>query len=201
VKLISEERLGFCKDISAGLCALHKAEVAHGDMKPDNILVFDSRYTSRRYQAKLSDFGSIISLKPSSPWPLERYYGTPLYNAPEVADLQRQAQPKTETILRCDIYALGLSMCEITSGELEEELSRKDSSVISFALKKVKSAGFNDHIAAKFNEVFQLLLPFDPEERCVDLVIITDILDPFLTMDITKSGYVALTCCTITNML
>lgn len=53
-------------DIGSGLHAIHMAKICHGDLKLDNILVFDPDYVpqhsghgrSRRWRAKICDFGS-----------------------------------------------------------------------------------------------------------------------------------------------
>lgn len=57
-----EERSSLCRDIAEGLNALHKCGIVHGDVKPDNILVFDNHDGDEsgmqfRLRAKLADFG------------------------------------------------------------------------------------------------------------------------------------------------
>ena len=44
-----------CLDIARGLSSLHQAGLVHGDVKAENVLVCSS--PSRRYLAKISDFG------------------------------------------------------------------------------------------------------------------------------------------------
>ncbi|RPB11193.1 ankyrin [Morchella conica CCBAS932] len=56
-------RVSLCRDIAEGLAVLHKHQVVHGDIKPDNILIFeaDEKDTSVSkafgLRAKLADFG------------------------------------------------------------------------------------------------------------------------------------------------
>lgn len=48
----------FCLDISNGLDAIHDCGIVHGDVKPDNILVFENpRNLAIPFVAKLADFG------------------------------------------------------------------------------------------------------------------------------------------------
>ncbi|CZR56214.1 uncharacterized protein PAC_06102 [Phialocephala subalpina] len=49
-------------DIAPGLEVLHKYHIVHGDMKPENILVFECHDTKVPFVAKLSDFGLCIDL-------------------------------------------------------------------------------------------------------------------------------------------
>lgn len=64
-------------EIASGLAALHALGVVHGDVKPDNILLFG---TSPRFTAKISDFGFCLAGDED----LEATKGgTPYWNAPE----------------------------------------------------------------------------------------------------------------------
>lgn len=64
-------------EIASGLAALHALGVVHGDVKPDNILLFGS---SSRFIAKISDFGFCLAGDED----LEATKGgTPYWNAPE----------------------------------------------------------------------------------------------------------------------
>ena len=53
-----------CLDIARGLSALHQAGLVHGDMKAENVLVCSS--PSRRYLAKISDFGFSVMVSVST---------------------------------------------------------------------------------------------------------------------------------------
>lgn len=55
-----EMLINICMDIGAGLGALHRGDVTHGDMKPENVLLFaevSSAPSSLVWTAKLCDFG------------------------------------------------------------------------------------------------------------------------------------------------
>ena len=58
--VMARDRVDICNDVSAGLSAIHKAGFVHGDVKADNILVFESPGPGKQFLAKISDFGSII---------------------------------------------------------------------------------------------------------------------------------------------
>ncbi|KAI5838501.1 hypothetical protein DFP73DRAFT_519948 [Morchella snyderi] len=54
------ERASLCRDVAEGLAAMHRCGLVHGDIKMDNILIFDvrdERGTKTGFRAKLGDFG------------------------------------------------------------------------------------------------------------------------------------------------
>ncbi|MBY0508414.1 MAG: protein kinase [Bryobacteraceae bacterium] len=89
-----------------GLSAAHQAGIIHRDLKPSNIMLTGER-------AVIMDFGLArrdSALTGQSLTSSGKVLGTLLYMAPE----QLQGQPVTE---RTDIYALGLLMYELTTGQ------------------------------------------------------------------------------------
>ncbi|MEM6331242.1 MAG: serine/threonine-protein kinase [Planctomycetota bacterium] len=84
----------------AGLAALHREEIVHGDMKPSNIMI------KRTGNAKLIDIGSAVDL---NDMPTERTC-TPQYAAPEM--LERQ-----EFTPRSDLASLGYVLIEMLAGQ------------------------------------------------------------------------------------
>jgi eukaryotic-like serine/threonine-protein kinase len=83
----------------AGLAALHREEIVHGDMKPSNIMV------KRTGNAKLIDIGSALDL---NNMPAQRTC-TPQYAAPEM--LERE-----EFTPRSDLASLGYVLVEMLAG-------------------------------------------------------------------------------------
>ena len=67
--------IGFIADIADGLSALHMCGVIHGDLKPQNILLFDDPETEGGLIAKVADFGfsNIEVLKESIRGETERW--------------------------------------------------------------------------------------------------------------------------------
>lgn len=64
-------------DVGAGLMALHKCGIVHGDLKMDNIVVFSSLDRPCMSIAKVSDFGHSIIVGSASK-KTKQYFGTTL---------------------------------------------------------------------------------------------------------------------------
>ncbi|VUC29224.1 unnamed protein product [Clonostachys rosea] len=50
----------FCKEIAEGLKALHHCGIVHGDVKPENILVFPKKDARNSFTLKITDFGHSV---------------------------------------------------------------------------------------------------------------------------------------------
>lgn len=101
-----EEKLYLADQLLNGLRALHRADVMHGDLKPDNIMV------DRNGLVKLIDFGSCYCRgldQPPPPLPL----GTHQYTAPHVS---AGAAPDE----RGDLYAAAVIIHEMLTGTLPD---------------------------------------------------------------------------------
>jgi len=97
-----------CYDVAAGVKALHECGVVHGDLKAENVLIFD--HPVRGYIAKISDFGSaaILPTDESQPQRIRLSAFTPPWNAPEATSYMAPSElPLT------DVYSLGLLMWRI----------------------------------------------------------------------------------------
>ena len=124
-----ETLVKLCSDIGTGLGALHRGDVTHGDMKPENVLLFaewSSDLSKFIWTAKLCDFGSGEakvkgSLKsdatvqnPDSHCEFFPYDGTPGWTPPEALFDQ---QLDLEALKRCDIFVYGLIVWRIFGNE------------------------------------------------------------------------------------
>ena len=123
-----------------GLVHLHDRELAHRDIKPDNVLVFQ---TGANPLVKLSDFGLLREQHRNSTR-LRTFAGTPFYSAPEIdwsrkgprASILPYQQPLKVNYYAADIWALGIMMAEICSaGLVNEDLAR-----LSHAARTSKAA-------------------------------------------------------------
>jgi serine/threonine protein kinase len=95
-----EARRDLVVDVGLGLQALHGCDVVHGDVKSENVLVF--YHPTRKYVAKIADFGyTMFDLDGVSPT-TQRIGGTPLWNAPD----SERALPWKEHHLS-DVYSYG----------------------------------------------------------------------------------------------
>ncbi|KAJ5168573.1 uncharacterized protein N7482_004167 [Penicillium canariense] len=103
-------------DIANGLEALHTLKIVHGDVKPDNVLVFTGPSENIPFQAKLSDFGVCIDLEaPNQRFSLSDYRGTPAWLAPELVewDISRFGGFSPELMFRFDAYSFGMVLLSI----------------------------------------------------------------------------------------
>jgi Protein kinase domain len=88
--------LEIARDVCAGLDAIHEKGIAHGDLKPANVMI------DARGRARITDFGLA-----SRGGEAGRFGGTPAYMAPE-----RAATP------RADLYSLGVMLAELLPADL-----------------------------------------------------------------------------------
>ena len=99
-----ERVLAVASAVCGGLAAAHAASVVHRDLKPENVLL------GRDGSIKVTDFG--IATAQADVRSTQGISGTPAYMAPE----QVTADPKIDA--RADVYAFGLMLYEMLSGEI-----------------------------------------------------------------------------------
>ncbi|MCC7475475.1 MAG: serine/threonine protein kinase [Pirellulales bacterium] len=87
------------RECLAGLAALHREEIVHGDIKPSNIMI------KRTGNAKIIDIGSALDLNDMP----QQKTCTPQYAAPEVLD-------REEMTPRSDLASVGYVLVELLSG-------------------------------------------------------------------------------------
>lgn len=110
----------FALDIANGLEALHHLKIIHGDVKPDNVLVFAGRSENVPFQAKLSDFGVCVDLEaPDGKFSLSDYRGTPAWLAPELisGDISDFGGFSPDLMFKFDAYSFGLVLLSIFTGD------------------------------------------------------------------------------------
>ncbi len=103
--MTADKAVGIARQVASGLAAAHEAGVVHRDLKPGNVLIDDSG------RAAISDFGVARSLGgPGATLP-GSVVGTLDYLSPEQAR-------GGEVDGRADLYALGILLHEMLTGEL-----------------------------------------------------------------------------------
>jgi serine/threonine protein kinase len=97
--LPSEGKRRVCLDIALGLDALHGCGLVHGDVKPENVLMF--AHNDRKYIAKVADFG--FSVVEATARDTMYIGGTHPWRAPEASGPIAKSQLKAT-----DVYSFGL---------------------------------------------------------------------------------------------
>lgn len=97
------------REVAAALQQLHRAEIAHQDLKPSNVLRFS------RNRAKLADLGRASAMDGSSPFDDLDIAGDLSYAPPELLYGHVDKDWKRRRI-GCDMYLLGSLVCFLFTG-------------------------------------------------------------------------------------
>jgi serine/threonine protein kinase len=108
-------------DIAAGLAIMHQFNIVHGDVKPDNVLIFTQNNPKVPFVAKLSDFGVCIDMQAAdSKLTPESYCGTLAWTGPETKGYteSKHGEFSANLLLQFDSYSYGMVLLAIfvTSG-------------------------------------------------------------------------------------
>ena len=153
--LLDEVR-AIIEQIANGLRAMHKLEMIHQDLKPDNIMI------DRHGTVKIIDLGStkIAGIQEiNSPVESATLLGTVNYTAPEYV----RGLPVTN---RSDIFSLGVITYEMLTGELPygDKDTHKSLSHIT-ALDYIPATKINPEIPAWVNGALKKATHPDPHQR------------------------------------
>jgi serine/threonine protein kinase len=181
------DRRELALDVAAGLKALHDVKIIHGDVKPDNILVFDTLEMSRAQMAKLADFGGAIFELDEEQAKL--YGGTALYKAPELdgrGKFQEHNRVIATKLYAADIYSFGITLWEIMksgrsyieeswllNGETKRDFLHRIAEVDEDAIlcrartfcAQLLRGHSSDTISKVVEQTFEITLPDDPLRR------------------------------------
>jgi Tol biopolymer transport system component len=149
-KLDAEDAVSVCKQLVAGVSALHDSGVIHRDLKPNNVMLEGEGPDTH---VSIMDFGlarlnEMEHSLPGTAW----IAGTPGYLAPE---LLSGAKPNKAS----DLYALGMVLGEVLTGSQPSVTSAGPSRETLSALRAVRAP------AASIAKAVVGLLSFDPEMR------------------------------------
>lgn len=124
-KIPLHERRELALDVASALEALHSCGIVHGDLKADNVLIYDNEdvdaqlkdLTVRPQLARISDFGAAIFAQDLSGNSDVTYLGTRGYLAPDLVGRpgarKTNLPPKFDLFKSADVYSFGLLMWEI----------------------------------------------------------------------------------------
>lgn len=157
----TREVIGIVTQIVRGLTALHRKQILHQDVKPDNVMI------DANGVVKIVDYGSCyVAGVEELPKPIEREraLGTVTYSAPEVA---LGIKPKANA----DLYSLGCVTYELLTGQLpygsaaEEARSRADFDKLSY----VPASRINPHVPVWADLAIRKAVRVDKDERYQEL--------------------------------
>jgi serine/threonine protein kinase len=164
-----------CLDVAHGISILHECGIVHGDIKPDNILIFprgDSRYET--FTAKLTDFGhSVFEFEDLHALPAF----TKQYCAPE-ADPERNSNVRLtfDGMKRTDAYSFGLVVLSVVTGDsfleyFDDELdSRKGKDEMAMAAMELVEKQDRENNDSDFDfdvldTIFRCTIVLTPAQR------------------------------------
>jgi serine/threonine protein kinase/tetratricopeptide (TPR) repeat protein len=141
------------KQVCEGLAEAHKLGVVHRDLKPQNIMIDKKGHTH------IMDFGIARSLKAKGVTTAGMMIGTPDYMSPEQVE-------GIEVDHRADIYAMGVILYEMLTGDLPFE----GKTPLSVAVKHKteiprEPKEFNPHIPDALNQLVMKCLEKKREKR------------------------------------
>jgi len=142
----------FLTQIAAGLCVLHRENVLHRDLKPQNILLSDG---SDRPVLKIADFGFARALQPQDM--AATICGSPLYMAPEIL----RHEPYDA---RADLWSVGAILYELLLGR--PPFSGANPMQLLANIEKHGQIMFDDvEVSAEGQEFLRALLVRNPKAR------------------------------------
>ncbi|KAL2016024.1 hypothetical protein VTK56DRAFT_4354 [Thermocarpiscus australiensis] len=190
-----DQRLRLCLDIGRAIVDMHANRIVHGDIKPDNVLVFKEK--SGEYHAKVIDFGySARYIDDNHRLTLT---GTELWNAPE-----HGSYASSWTLLQAvnaDLFSLGMLFLWLLfeprlsgtaplpegsevadTGLARDTLYRKKRQLQTYTrLLLVSETAFEEDESIALGEFFSLSLSKVPEQRKMSLLELLRKLDPHRT--------------------
>ncbi len=160
-KLTAEQTVDILEAVLAGLAAAHKAGIVHRDMKPENVLLADDG------RIKLGDFGLARAVSANTGTG-QALLGTIAYLSPELVT-------RGVADARSDIYALGIMMYEMLTGEQPFVGEAPMQIAYQHANEQVPAPSLkNPEIPAQLDELVLWATARDPENRPRDARVMLD---------------------------
>ncbi|HYU41386.1 MAG TPA: serine/threonine-protein kinase [Vicinamibacteria bacterium] len=113
-RLPPDKALEIARDLCSGLAAVHEKGIIHRDLKPANVMI------DGRGRARITDFGLAVVAQESGQY---AFVGTPAYMSPEQLT-------GGEVTPRSDLYAFGLILFEMATGQRFFDAKSEDALVL-----------------------------------------------------------------------
>jgi serine/threonine protein kinase len=106
-----EKRVTFVRAMMFAMSSLHKAQIVHTDLKPDNLYLIPNPHVPGEYWIRLIDMDFSVLADKQAPWHgVNGYVGTPKYQSPE--------HIKGEIPLPAsDVFTCGIMIGELLTGD------------------------------------------------------------------------------------
>ena len=159
-KMTLERALPIAIQIARALARAHDLEVIHRDLKPEN--VFLAHFDDVKDEVKLLDFGIARSMQDARLTGAGEVFGTPQYMAPErITSID--AGPAA------DLYALGVMLYEMLSGQLPFEAPDVASFFVKHLKEKPKPLREREpSVPDPLERLVMDMMAKDPKDRPVD---------------------------------
>ncbi|MFJ3392853.1 Stk1 family PASTA domain-containing Ser/Thr kinase [Leifsonia aquatica] len=154
-KLTPEQTVDIMEAVLSGLAAAHKAGIVHRDLKPENVLLADDG------RIKIGDFGLARAASANTATG-QALLGTIAYLSPELVT-------RGVADARSDIYALGIMMFEMLTGEQPFKGEQPMQIAYQHANDSVPApSSKNPAVPAELDELVLWATEKDPERRPKD---------------------------------
>ena len=153
--LTPEQTMDITEAVLGGLAAAHKAGIVHRDLKPENVLLADDG------RIKIGDFGLARAASANTATG-QALLGTIAYLSPELV-----TRGIADT--RSDIYAVGIMMFEMLTGEQPYKGEQPMQIAYQHANDSVPAPSvFNPRVPAEWDELVLWATARDPHDRPAD---------------------------------
>ena len=185
-RLDQQRALRIARQIASALGAAHKKGIVHRDVKPENVFLLtrnDQDYV------KVVDFGISKSLRPEDGSDSPRLtqtgmvLGTPLYMSPE------QARGDEQLDHRIDVYALGVILYEMVTGEVPYR-GTNYLNILSQVLSDdpIPPSQVNKEVGPDLEAVIEKALEKDRDQRYQSMEALAADLDALMTDSMASTG-------------